>query len=104
MQVTGTFHFYARAIYSTMLSVLRAITSEQNTPTENTMKWVKKFLDYAAYQEEKIITLNASDMVQEICSDASYLSKINTCSCVGGQYFLSSDEENLPNNGAVLNL
>ena len=51
MQVPGIFLFCARAIDSTMLPDLSAIASEQNTLTENTMKRVKTFLDYAAYQE-----------------------------------------------------
>ena len=52
MQVTGAFFFYARAIDNTMFPALSAIASEQNAPTENTMKRVKQFLDYAASQEE----------------------------------------------------
>ena len=41
MQVTGTFLFYARAIDSSMLPTLSSLASEQNNPTENTMKQVK---------------------------------------------------------------
>ena len=49
-----------------MLKVLIAIASEQNAPTKNTMKRVKKYLNYAASQEEAIITFNDSGMVLKI--------------------------------------
>ena len=104
MQVTGTFLFYARAIDSTMLPALSAIASEQSAPTENTMKKVRQFLDYAASQEEAVITYRASDMVLNVHSDASYLSKRNARSRAGGHHFLSSNEDNPPNNGAILNI
>ena len=104
MQVTGTFLFYARAVDSTMLPALSAIASEQNAPTENTMKRVRQFLDYAASQEEAIITYSASDMVLAIHSDASYLSERNARSRAGGHHYLSNDSPSPPNNGAILNI
>ena len=104
MQVTGTFLFYARAIDSTMLPALSSIASEQNAPTKNTMKKVKRFLDYAASQEEAIITYRASDMVLSIHSDASYLSERNARSRAGGHHYLSDDTPSPPNNGAILNI
>ena len=58
MEVTGTFLFYEMSINYTMIPALSAIASEHNSPTKNTMKQVKTFLDYAAYQEEEIITIN----------------------------------------------
>ena len=104
MQVTGTFLFYARAIDSTMLPALSSIASEQNAPTKNTMKKVKQFLDYAASQEEAIITYRASDMVLSIHSDASYLSERNARSRAGGHHYLSDDSPSPLNNGAILNI
>ena len=68
------------------------------------MKKVWQFLDYAASQEEAIITYNASDMVLSVHSDASYLSERNAHSRAGGHHYLSNDEPTPPNNGAVLNL
>ena len=44
-KVTGNFLDYARELYSTMLVALSAISSEQASPTENTMKKVMLFLD-----------------------------------------------------------
>jgi hypothetical protein len=42
-EVTGVFLFYARAVNSTMLVVLRAIAAEQGVPTENTLCKVNQF-------------------------------------------------------------
>ena len=86
-----------------MIPALSAIASEQNFPTKNTTKRVKQFIGYAASQEEAIITFNASVTVLAIHNDASYLSDNNARSRAWGHHFLSSDKENPPNNGAVLN-
>ena len=49
-QVTDTFLYYARAVYSTMLVALSALASEQASPTKKTMEKVMTILDYAASQ------------------------------------------------------
>ena len=76
-QVLGTFLYYARAVDSTMLVALSAIASEQATPTEKTLQKIKQFLDYAASQEDAILTYHASNMVLVVHSNASYRSKKN---------------------------
>ena len=103
-QVLGTFLYYARAVDSTMLVALSAIASEQATPTEKTLQKIKQFLDYAASQEDAILTYHASNMVLAVHSDASYLSEKKARSRAGGHFFLSADQEDPPNNGAVLNI
>ena len=99
-----TFLYYARAVDSTMLVALSAITSEQARPTKTTMDKVNQFLDYAASQEIAVLTYEASDMVLAVHSDASYLSEPKARSRAGGHLFLSKDVEHPPNNGAVLNV
>ena len=74
-EVTGTFLWYARAVDATMLVALGSLASEQANPTERTMQKCKQFLDYAATQEDAVITYRKSDMVLAIHSDASYLSE-----------------------------
>ena len=61
-EVTGTFLYYARSVDSTMLTALSALASEEAKPTTETMKKCKQFLDYAASQDEAIVTYKASDM------------------------------------------
>jgi hypothetical protein len=70
-------------------------------PTENTMKKCKQFLDYAATQEDAVITYRKSDMVLAIHSDASYLSEPKARSRAGGHFFLSENDEDPRDNGAV---
>jgi hypothetical protein len=74
-EVTGVFLFLAQAVDLTMLTPLSAIASEQAAPKENTMQTCLQFLDYAASQEDAIVTYRASDMKLAIHSNASYLSE-----------------------------
>ena len=101
-QMAGTFLFYARAVDSTMLVALSAISSDQATPTNATMEKAKLFLDYAASHPDAILTYNASDMVLSFHSDASYLSEPRARSRAGGHFIVSSNADNPPSNGAVL--
>lgn len=72
-QVVGTFLYYARAVDPTMLVALNAIAADQAVFTKNTLEKVDPLLDYAALQEDAVITYHASDMVLAIHSDASCL-------------------------------
>jgi hypothetical protein len=103
-EVTGVFLFLARAVDSTMLTPLSALASEQAAPTEKTMQDCLQFLDYAASQDEAIVTYRASDMKLAIHSDASYLSEPKARSRAGGHMFMAGSEEIPINNGAVLNI
>ena len=69
-QVTGTYLYYAKAVYSTMLVAVSALASKQASPTENNMKKVMIFLDYTVSQEEAVVTYHTSDMVLACQSDA----------------------------------
>jgi hypothetical protein len=87
-----------------MLTPLSALASEQAAPTEKTMQDCLQFLDYAASQDEAIVTYRASDMKLAIHSDASYLSEPKARSRAGGHMFMAGSEEIPINNGAVLNI
>ena len=102
--VTGTLLYYSRAVDPTMLVALNAIATQQAAPTERTMDRVKQLLDYAASQEEAILTYRASDMVLALHSDAGYLNESKARSRAGGHFFLSSDMQNPQNNGAILTI
>ncbi len=102
--VTGTLLYYSRAVDPTMLVALNSIATQQASPTQKTMEQVKQLLDYCASQEEAVLTYHASDMVLAIHSDAGYLNESKARSGAGGHFFLSSDVQNPPNNGAVLTI
>ena len=100
-EVIGTFLYYARAVDATMLPALGTLATQQANPTENTMKKVKQFLDYAATHPDAIITYTPSKMVLAIHSDASYCSEPKARSRAGGHFFMSADDTEPANNGAV---
>jgi hypothetical protein len=103
-QVCGKFLFLGRAVDPTLLCPISAIASQSSKPTVETLKQTKQLLDYIATQDEAVLTYNACDMVLAIHSDASYLSEPAARSRAGGHFFLSSNAEIPPNNGAVLNI
>jgi hypothetical protein len=103
-EVTGTFLFYARAVDSTMLVALGSLAAEQSKPTEKTLEKCKQFLDYAATQEDAVVTYRASNMVLAIHSDASYLSEPKARSRAGGHFFLTENDEDPRDNGAIHSL
>jgi hypothetical protein len=63
-----------------------------------------QFFDYAASQEDAIVTYQASNMRLTIHSNASYLSEPNAQSRAGGHMFMAGTEDIPINNGAVLNI
>jgi hypothetical protein len=73
-EVTGVFLYLARAVNSTMLTTLSSLTSKQAAPTVRMMQKCLQFLDYAASQEDAIVTYRASNMRLAIHSDTLYLS------------------------------
>jgi hypothetical protein len=100
----GLFLYLARSVALTMLTTLSSLTSKQAAPTERTMQKCLQFLDYAASQEDTIVTYQASDMRLAIHSNASYLSEPKACSRAGGHMFMAGNEDIPINNGAILNI
>jgi len=103
-QVLGVLLYYGRAVDATILVALSSIASMQAAPTELTMKLIKTLLDYVATNPDAILTYKKSNMVLTVHSDASYLSEPGARSRAGGHFFMSTDTDNPPNNGAVLNM
>jgi hypothetical protein len=87
-----------------MLTSLSTLASKQAAPTEATMEKCLRFFDYAASQEDTILTYRSSNLVLVIHSDASYLSKPKVHSRAGKHMFMAGKEEIPTNNGAVLNI
>jgi hypothetical protein len=69
-EVISTFLYYAQCVNSTMLVALGSIATQQANPTENTMKKVQQFLDYASTHPDAIVMYHASNMVLVGHSDA----------------------------------
>jgi hypothetical protein len=103
-EVIGSFLYYARCVDALMLPALGTLATQQASPTKNTMKKIKKFLDFAATHPDAVVTYHTSDMVLAGYSIALYLSKSNAQSRAGGQFFMSKNVETPPNNGAVFTI
>ena len=88
-QVLGTFLYYARAIYITILLALNDIIKQQAKPTKSTKKRVNQLFDYMATHPNAIIRFRASDMILNIHSDDSYCSAGRGRSWAGGYFSLA---------------
>eukprot|EP00804_Cyclotella_cryptica_P001099 CCRYP_008385-RA/>CCRYP_008385-RA protein AED:0.18 eAED:0.13 QI:0/0/0/1/0.4/0.16/6/0/1406 len=76
-QIVGALLYYARAVDNTILLSMSAIASEQAHPTQLTQKRCQQLLDYCASHPDAVVRFQASNMVLNIHSDASYLSESN---------------------------
>jgi hypothetical protein len=103
-QVIGVLLYYGRAVGSTLLVALSSLASAQAAPTAYTLELVKWLLNYAVTQPDAILTYEKNDMILAVHSDASYLSEAAARSRVGGHFFCSTDVEDPPNIGAILNI
>jgi hypothetical protein len=76
-EVIGMFLYYARCVDALMLPALQTLATQQTSPTKNTMKKIKQFIDFAATHPDAVVTYHASNMVLAGHSNALYLSKSN---------------------------
>jgi hypothetical protein len=103
-KVCGKFLFYGRAVDSTVLTPISAIASQSANSTKETLAHTNQLLDYLATQEDAVLTYNRSEMIMAVHSDASYLCEPKAKSRAGGHFFMSTNAEIPPNNGAILNI
>ena len=78
-----------------MLVALSAIASNQVSPTDETMIKTRHFLDYVALHPDAILTFNASSMVLNVHSDASYLREPKVRSGAGGHFIMTDNADDL---------
>ncbi len=102
-QVIGVLLYYGQAVDSTLLVALSSLASAQSAPTAYTLELIKWLLHYAVTQPDAILTYEKSNMILAVHSKASYLSEAKARSRVGRHFFCSTDDEDPPNNGAILN-
>ena len=80
---------------------ISAIAAQSANPTTDTLAQTKQLLDYIATQEDAVITYSVSDMILNVHSDAGYLNESKARSRAGGHFFLSTNKDSPPNNGAI---
>ena len=91
----------------TVLFALSTVASKQSKATKNRMQTTKQLLDYLAPHSEATVRFHTSDMILNIHSDVSYLSKANTHSRVCGHFFMgwkSNPTQPIKLNGAFFTL
>ena len=100
-EIIGVLLYQARALNSPLLAALNTLGTAQAAATENTIIALTQLLDYCATYPNPILRFVASDMVLRIHSDASYLSVPKARSRAAGYFYLSSNTDEPPINGAV---
>ena len=89
-----------------MLTALGSIAAQQSKGTKKKYANTLWLLKYAATHPNSNIRYTESNMILYIHSDASYLSKPQSCSRAGGHYFLSDKHPDMtkpPTNHPRLN-
>eukprot|EP00804_Cyclotella_cryptica_P005248 CCRYP_018890-RA/>CCRYP_018890-RA protein AED:0.36 eAED:0.27 QI:0/0/0/1/0/0/3/0/601 len=95
-QIVGSFLYYSRATDPTIAHALSELATQQAHATENTLKRCNHFLDYMSTHPDARIRYNASDMILNVHSDASYLSVKAAKSRAAGIFFLGSIPKTIP--------
>jgi hypothetical protein len=87
-KVVRSILYSACAVDMTVLMALSTITMSQVNPTENTKTHCVQLLEYLATHADAKIRCYASDMIMNIHSDASYLSKNKASSRACGHFLM----------------
>ncbi len=104
-RVIGSILYYALAVNLTVMMALSTIASEQAHGIENMMLKTKQLLNYLATNLDATVPFHESDMILNIHSNASYLSKANTHSRACGHFFMGwkpNPTQPIKLNGAFL--
>jgi hypothetical protein len=73
--IIGSMLYYAQAVDITVLMALSSIAIKQSKGTTNTIQKAKQLLNYLATYPDATICFRASNMIMNVHSNASYLSK-----------------------------
>jgi hypothetical protein len=104
-KITGSVLYYSRSVDPAVLMALNDIATEQTAATEKTKTAAGQLLDYLATHPDAKIRFQASYMIFNIHSDASYLSVSKDRSRVGGLFYLGYNPPNQDKlNGSILNV
>ncbi len=99
-KIVGSILYYSRAVDMTVLMVSSSIASEQTKSPDRTLEKAYQVLDCLALHPDAVVRFRASDMVLNIDSDASYLSKPKVCSRACDHVFMGS----VPSDGKLIKL
>jgi len=103
-KIVGTLLYYGRAVDSTLLTALSAIAARQSKGTHAVAEACHQLLDYVATHPDAGIRYHACDMILAVHTDASYLSEPGGKSRAAGHFYLTNQNDEDFNNGAILTL
>ena len=99
--------YYAQAVDITVLMALSSIAIKQSKGTTNTMEKAKQLLDYLAMYPDAAIRFQASYMIMNVHSNASYLSESDARRRACGHFFMGwtpKDGDPIKLNGVFFTL
>ena len=100
----GTLLYYSWVVDPTLACALSSISTKQTNGTMFVLEACHQLLDYVATHHHAAVCYHTSKMTLAVHSDANDLSLPDSKSHVGGHYFLTHQDNNAPNNGAILTL
>ena len=103
-EIVGTLLYSSWAVDPTLACASSSIAAKQANGTTSVLEACHQLLEYVATHLHAAICYNASKMALAVHSDASYLYEPDSKSCVGGQYFITDQDNNAPNNVTILTL
>ena len=84
----GSLLFYARALDSSFLTAVGALSAQQSSPTLSSVAAADRLLGYAAAHPSHTAIIRPSTMLLHAAVDGSYLSRKKSGSVAGGIFFL----------------
>jgi len=101
-KIVCTLLYYGQAVDFTLLTALSAITARQSNGTQAVAEACHQLLDYVATHPNAGIRYHACDMILAVHTDASYLSELGSKSRAAGHFYLTNQNDEDFNNGAIL--
>ncbi len=88
--VVGTLLYYSRAVDPSICTAVHQLGSVQANPTQNDMALMERLLHYVSRHPNNGVRYYVSDMILQLMSDASYVSRPKARSVCGGCSYLGS--------------
>jgi len=90
-QVVGAVLYYSRAVGYSVITAICKVAREQSAPTKETVKKVKRILQYLYWHRNEAIKFTPQEMILQCHSDASYLSEPISKSRIAGIFWIGED-------------
>ncbi len=103
-EVVGIFLYYSRAVDPLMITAINKIRSRQARADVSILPDIERFFQYASRWHSNVMRIHASNMILNVHSDASYLSKTKARSRAGAFMCIETELHGARPNAPVLYL